>query len=66
MPGRVAYACDNQLINLNVTELSLKMGPLRAGPLFGELSAKRLSKSRAKGGLLLGWSGALGTSGFLS
>jgi len=34
------------------------MGPLRAGPLFGELSAKRLSKSRAKGGLLLGWSGA--------
>jgi hypothetical protein len=45
----LAYACDNQMINLNVTEPSLKMGPLGACPLFGELSAKRLSKSRAKG-----------------
>jgi hypothetical protein len=62
----LAYACDNQMINLNVTEPSLKMGSLRAGPFLAICQLSGFQNLGLKAALLLGWSGALGTSGFLS
>jgi hypothetical protein len=42
-----------------------KWGPFRAGPTFANTQQNRLQNLGLKAAPLLGWSGALGTSGFL-